>query len=163
MQINCEICGLIANSNQEFLNHKRECNSEFQTVSNKRCKYYVNGGCHKNERCKFSHLHEKEMRAIPNCRNGTGCRFLARGICSFFHRDVGVQQPLNEQPNDETNQNSWQQNQNPWQQNQKWCRFQEDCFKIPNCLFTHYEKDFPKLAKTNNSPWTKGSWDWQDY
>ena len=31
MQINCEICGLIANSNQEFLNHKRECNSELQT------------------------------------------------------------------------------------------------------------------------------------
>ena len=66
MQINCEICGLIASSNQEFLNNKRECNGEFERVANKICKYFVNGGCLKNENCRFSHRQEKQFRSAPN-------------------------------------------------------------------------------------------------
>ena len=33
-----------------------------------------------------------------------------------------------------------------------WCRFLEDCNRVPNCKYLQYYEDFPKLQKTNNVP-----------
>ena len=72
IRVSCEYCGLITNSHQEMINHKRDCNSEFSRVSNKVCKYFLNGGCLKGESCIFKHPQENQERAPP-CRNGFQC------------------------------------------------------------------------------------------
>ena len=157
-KVTCQYCGLIMNSRQEMENHQRECNTAFQNVRNKICKYFVKGACFKGSLCKFDHPHEKQYRAAPECRNGIQCRYLLSGACSFFHRGVGVQRPRYNQEHDQENMQT--------EQTRKWCRYLEDCNRVPNCDFSHYEEDFPKLNKMTNPPIggiNKGWKGWQDY
>ena len=156
IRVSCEYCGLITNSHQEMINHKRDCNSEFSRVSNKVCKYFLNRGCLKCESCIFKHPQEIQERAPP-CRNGFQCRYLANGVCIFYHRGIGVQKPRNQE------QQINQPNKTFQRQPKRWCRFLEDCNRVPNCAFNHYEEDFPNLTKTNNPPIGKKSWGWEEY
>ena len=159
-RITCELCDFATNNNQEFLNHKRDCNAEFRRVgSNKICRYFLNGGCIKADQCRFSHPYEKQFRSAPICRNGPQCRYLAGGICRYFHRGFGIQQPANEQQN---SQESYQNNAFK-QPNNSWCKYQENCFRLPNCAFNHYDEDFPKLSNYQNPPIREKIWAWRDY
>jgi hypothetical protein len=158
-KVTCEYCGLILNSQQEMKNHQSECNAAFQRVGNKICKYFVKGACFKGSFCKFDHPQGKQFRAAPECRNGIRCKYLLSGVCSFFHSGVGIQKP---RYNPEIDQENMQTEQNTT----KWCRFLEDCNRVPNCAFSHYEEDFPKLGKMTNPPIgriNKGWNGWQDY
>ena len=63
--------------------------------SKRPCRFWKEGKCTKGEDCRFSHrgpqsagptsapLGRSEGRS--RCRNGAGCRFLARGSCNFSH------------------------------------------------------------------------------
>ena len=35
-----------------------------------------------------------EKENIPPCRNGDNCPFLVRGVCIFYHRNVGFQKRI---------------------------------------------------------------------
>ena len=124
----CEFCGLIANSVQEMANHKRDCNTQFQPVRNKECKYFINGGCFKGNGCIFSHPEEKQVKSASVCRNGLECRFLFNGVCKFYHRERGFQKAHNKETQYRKN-------------------FSNGYFQT-----RRYEEDFPKLQQTNNAP-----------
>ena len=143
--VNCEVCGYSTNNHQDMVTHKRGCNSEFIRVGNKICKYFATVGCFKGQSCRFKHPEENQRRDTPSCRNGIQCRYLANGVCSFFHRGVGVQNPRQQ-----SQQSSYQAS--PPKESRQWCKFLEDCVRVPNCAFIHYEEDFPQLRKTNDPP-----------
>ena len=110
--------------------HLGEYHWGFQQPPNKICRYFLNGGCSKGRFCRFTHPQEKQERRVPHCRHGNRCRYLAQGVCSFFHRGYGVQQ----------------------QKTKDLCNYMEDCVRVPNCPFAHSDQDFPKLTKTNHPP-----------
>ena len=142
----CEFCGLIARSVQELANHNKECNIQFKKVRNKICKYFVRGGCLKGNECIFSHPEEEtQAKSVQVCRNGPECRYLANGVCKFYHNEKESQKTRNKDAQNYSN-GYFQRRPNVW------CRFLEDCRRVPNCKFTHYEEDFPKLQQTNTRP-----------
>ena len=123
------------------------CTKGFQTVNQRLCRYYMNGFCLKGEPCFFSHV----IPSSPSpCRNGPRCGYFANGVCRFFHRGVGVQQ----QRFDNQSEDRYESNPRMYGTNQKtnstrWCYDMEDCVRVPNCSFSHYEQDFPPLEKNN--------------
>ena len=130
----------------------KECNTEFQHVGNKICKYFLNGGCIKGDMCIYKHPHNKKFRAAPACRNGPQCRYLSSGVCSFYHRGFVVLRPISQE----------QQNNGYKQQLSQLCKFIEDCNRF-YCHYAQYEEDFPKLRKTNNAPMGNMSQGWEEY
>ena len=156
-QVNCEFCGLIVKNQVDLRKHIEICTEGFQQVGNKVCKYFANGGCSKGQYCRFAHPQEKDFSSTPHCRNGNRCRFFANGTCFFFHRGVGVQKPRNQEPfNGRNSRNEIQP--------RAWCKFLEDCVRVPNCPFLHAEEDFPQLPKSNHPPSERKveGW-WADY
>ena len=146
-EVNCEMCGFIITSMEQMVKHKELCRGGFQEVRNKVCKYFVSAsGCWKGQQCRFSHPQTKQFQDTPACKNGNFCTFLAKGVCSFFHRGVGVQKPRIQLPVNQTNQNPtlFQ------QETRGWCKYLEDCNKVPNCPFIHAKEDFPELSQTNH-------------
>ena len=130
------------------------------------CRHFIRGDCWKGQSCMFYHPEQNRFKNVTNvahCNNGIGCKYLASGVCRFFHQGVGVKNMMN-QSQQRQEQQHFQQQHYPQQQQQKyhqqhrqykestWCRFLEDCDRVPNCPFTHYEEDFPKLSETNNPP-----------
>ena len=148
VEIACEFCGQIIDNNQEMVNHRKECHTQFQEVRTKICKYFINGGCIKGNRCLFTHPKEKQVKSVPACRNGQQCRYLASGVCKFFHSRKRFQEPRNQGAQDKA---SYKYGSSQGRQS-IWCRFLEDCNRVPNCKYVHYYEDFPKLQKTNNVP-----------
>ena len=63
------------------------------------CFHWRRGHCSKGDSCRFSHVgHQKDnitgtTKRTPACSNGSGCEWLKKGSCSFFHPRVGVQRP----------------------------------------------------------------------
>ena len=122
------------------------------------CRYFVNGECWRQDKCKFLHDGAKkiEKESIPLCKNGVNCSFLARGICNFSHRKVGVQNKrifINLNKPSPPPARNFPQNNN--HDSRPWCKFLEDCIRAPHCNFKYYDEVFPKLPKTNNPPWYK--------
>ena len=157
-QINCEYCGIEVSSISHMNDHKQECHTGFQPVRPQVCRYFLNGACLKGEMCRFVHPENfNSQPRVPLCRNGLRCRYFARGVCSFFHKGVGVQMAKTE------NHSRSQEPSHPYHQ-QRWCKFLEDCNRVPNCGFIHAEEDFPKLAQTSKPPIHKSApgW-WEDY
>ena len=156
---NCNRCEITFESNQELRRHLEEsCDGEFQTIRNKMCRYFLNGECWRQDKCKFLHDGAKkiEKESIPLCKNGVNCSFLARGICNFSHRKVGVQNKrifINLNKPSPPPARNFPQNNN--HDSRPWCKFLEDCIRAPHCNFKHYDEVFPKLPKTNNPPWYK--------
>ena len=148
IRLTCANCGFMTDTREYLMDHIIECDN-FEQPKQKECKHFLQGNCSKGNSCKFLHNFEKYSRSPrdrPTCRNGNRCRYLANGICSFFHRGIGVQNPPQLQ-----------------QTSRGWCTFLEDCYNVPNCQFIHYEEDFPKLSQTNSPPIRRmESW-WQDY
>ena len=150
--MSCERCGLKVRNQQDFQRHVSECS--FQRASNKICRYFVNGGCVKGSQCVFLHPEGKQFRSAPPCRNGGQCKYLAQGVCSFFHRGYGVQRPRNQFSNQEDS---------GWQNTGRWCKFLEDCESVSFCSFKHYDEVFPQIAKARTPPIGGSMWDWQYY
>ena len=152
----CENCGKIFKSSYTKNEHMNECTVGFQTVNPQPCRYFMNGFCTKGEFCSFSHGIKS---SVPLCRNGQRCGYLANGVCSFFHPGVGVLRPrLNSQSGPryvekQTRSRNNQKTSPNGEQFQRWCRYMEDCSRVPNCPFSHHEQDFPPLSK-NNPPET---------
>ena len=134
----------------------RDTGKEFQTIRNKFCRYFQNGECWRQDQCKYIHDESKklERKSIPPCRNGLQCSFLARGVCHFYHRNVGVQ---NRNGYQDFNHKIYTQKspQNNTDFTRPWCKFLEDCVRTPNCSFKHYDEVFPKLQRINTPPWHK--------
>ena len=106
--------------------------------SKRPCRFWREGKCTKGEDCRFSHrgpqssgptsapLGRSEGRS--RCRNGAGCRFLARGTCNFSHS-------AEEQRKGKTDH---QQRPHPQgvQQESRKCWFPTDC-RRQICAFVH--------------------------
>ena len=137
------------------------CYGEFQPVRDKICRHFINGVCFKADQCRFSHPHNRQFRSTPDCRNGRGCAYLARGTCRYFHRGVGVQQSGYKQQNNQTFKllNRKTISRNNW----SVVQILEDCRKVPYCSFIHYEEDFPKLSNANNPPIRPKASGWEDH
>ena len=144
---NCELCGqMFANSN-ELKTHMETCDQGFIKES-KECYYYNRGQCWKGESCKFTHNKSRSIRRTPQCYNGDSCRYLASGVCRFFHPKMGVQNPT--EYTEERN---------------VFCKYFEDCRRVPNCPYSHSEQDFPELQKSHNPPLgaRRIAKDWEEY
>ena len=132
-----------------------KCTIGFQRVNTQPCRYFANGYCVKGESCSFTHI---PYNQVPMCRNGQRCGYLANGVCSFFHHGVGVQRPrFNNQSVNSFQNNGFSTNQRAQSNNEqpsRWCRWMEDCNRVPNCPFVHYDQDFPPMSK-NNPPETQ--------
>ena len=139
----CNKCGYEANNPQEMRIHTEEYHAGFQMPNRNICKYFMKGECIKGNTCRFAHpqpkINNSSTQNRPICRIGTECHYFYRGICRFVHNETGIKKPRNFTRN--INQNT-----------RGWCRFLEDCFKVPNCPYMHYEEVFPKLPATNNPP-----------
>ena len=85
-------------------------------MKQKICRYFRNGFCVKGDECAVKHSDVSEHQ-VPPCRRGQHCFFKAQNRCKFFH-------PLNEA-------------QNTQQTQIKLCRFQERCWDMSSCLFSH--------------------------
>ena len=131
----CNRCGSCFEELKQLNEHKKTYHmgqtfNGFKTVRGQ-CHFYLEGRCNKNP-CKFSHgqqqqqqpeqQQEQQQQRSPACTRGQNCRFLAWGICNFFHPGVGVQQPKVQI-----------QNQN---MHKKKCHFQLNCWN-PDCAFEH--------------------------
>ena len=102
--------------------------------------HFSRGDCWRGDACRFSHKSQGNERKYPICRNGPWCKYLSSGICSFFHHGVGVQKPRSQESAHQS------------QERRQFCRFTEDCRRVPNCPYLHSEQDFPKLPKKNCPP-----------
>ena len=153
---NCEYCGQIFTNIEDLKKHLETCDGGFSNVKSKECFYYNRGGCWRGDGCRFAHSKQNDQRIYPECRNGQRCRYLANGVCSFFHAGVGVQNP---KPQEYPQQSASE------QEGSKFCRFSEDCTRVPNCPLLHSEQDFPRLIRRNNPPLgtRRVSKDWEDY
>ena len=89
----------------------------------------------------MQHQQQQMQVKVQPCRRGQGCVFWAAGTCFFFHGGDGVQ-------------DMWQDNQQEQHDQQphktRACRYQEDCNRVPECPFSHYNEDFPQLGRNNN-------------
>ena len=160
---NCDNCGIVFRNNGELKRHMEECIGAFQQVEGQKCRYYRRGRCWRGDQCRFVHddVENFEEENIPECRNGPQCGYLANGVCRFFHSSSGAQKPGSKWQSPPHNQGYQRMNRHP--QQQKWCKYLEDCIRVPNCTFKHTEEDFPQLPKTNHQPiWQRMS-SWEDY
>ena len=75
---------------------------------------------------------------VEPCRRGPGCVFWAEGTCFYFHEEVSLQDVWQQKHLDQSDQ------QPPLK---KACRYMEDCNRVPNCPFQHYNVDFPQATR----------------
>ena len=146
----CENCGWKVQNDLQLIRHKLGCTGGFEEIQKQSCRYFVKGNCWKGNQCKFYH-EENRMKSsenTPDCKNGPGCPYLSRGVCRFSHV---------------THRNVPSSENNKIRNNDKWCRYQEQCYKIPNCGFVHRDSDFPNLPKTNNPPLWENIKMWLEY
>ena len=126
-------------------------------VYQKYLQVFIAGRCTKGTQCRFAHKQKRSYNSssqnTQTCRNGQDCVYFYRGICKFSHGRTENQTFRNNQSYTRyNNQNS-----------RRWCRYLEDCFRVPNCAFKHYEEDFSELQSTNNPPIAMGAWSWENY
>ena len=184
----CPNCKMIINNVNELNNHKQKCTLEDQQTKEKSkivCKHWRRGTCNRGDSCGFSHVGHQNTTTpegritklagyTPACKHGSSCEWLAKGKCSFFHINVGVQQPKMWRQNEERDQHQkapintqrrpefqlpkvWRKNEERDQHNKAprnthrrpECRHGADCRKFPDCPFLHSLEDFPNLLKAN--------------
>ena len=167
----CDICGLIIRNEKELNKHIDEKHEQqgFQDVKKKACHFFRNGNCLKGEHCRYSHDESRRdgRENISECRNGVSCAYYARGVCRYLHRNrlfptsqTQISQRKNSSDGNETYQSS--QSQTSWRYINRWCKFLEDCTRVPNCSYKHYDEVFPQLPNTTNPPWQRKS-SWEEY
>ena len=139
----CDKCEKTFNTNSEQQDHVAEYHSGFTSIKTKICRYFSKGYCWKENSCLF--IHETEKIKAQMCRNGPNCFYFSNGVCRFGHEETSEKR---------TNQEEQKSSRNKY----RWCKYQEDCNRVPRCPFSHYELDFPPLPKR-----TPPEEDWQEY
>ena len=105
--------------------------------SKRPCRFWKEGRCTKGEDCRFSHRGPQSPgpTSAPlgrpyasKCRNGAGCRFLARGSCNFSHsrEEAGQGKPDHERRSHPQGA----------QQEGRKCWYPTNC-RRQQCSFTH--------------------------
>ena len=133
----CTRCEYVAASPDDLKAHIMR--SHPGVLQSKRpCRYWKEGKCTKGEDCRFSHrgpqssgptsapLGRSEGRS--RCRNGAGCRFLARGSCNFSHSGEEQSQGKSDQERQHHPQGV--------QQDSRKCWYPTDC-RRQRCSFVH--------------------------
>ena len=156
--ISCTVCDMIFKTVDDVKRHAADEHRSNKDKSKIVCRHYKNGNCYKGDRCDYAHVgfvtnNSQEKHNSVNtkkasmCRHGDSCSWLARGVCGFFHRGVGVQKPhrnASQQKQQETGQPRPTQQQvrpRPTQQPQSVYRRQEQrskddtsCPNGPTCI-----------------------------
>ena len=129
----CPECGQMHDSAMEVKRHY-DSEHKLQPVRNKEvCKHWRRGHCKKGDQCDYSHVGYQKSREsrttsepnmkVPACKNGSSCDWMKKGICSYFHRGIGVQRPwtrANRDHDHDQDQGRPSKNQtNPWRQSQR--------------------------------------------
>ena len=160
----CRMCGKGCKSGSDLDSHIAQCarnalNPSFSQASKMQQKHTNNDTCRRGPGCSFlragnchffhpvggqgrSKRWQEQERSQP-CRRGPSCSFKAAGACNFFHTGVGVQQPRSFQGGRKDAQVSQGGRRQEGGRKQIACRYQEDCYKVPYCPFSHYDEDFP--------------------
>ena len=172
----CSNCKMIIHNETELQNHERRCTGEVQhgkVRSNIVCKHWRRGNCTRGDSCGFSHVgHQSTESSEHNstksteytqaCKHGLACSWLAKGICSYFHQNVGVQKPWITKNKTEKPQNIQPQKGHSFSQAsvRPVCKFGARCTKVPDCTFLHLMADFPTLQMANQQKRTvkKSNW-----
>ena len=103
----CDECGHKGKSAKDIRNHQAIKHRDAAVeVSKEVCKHWRKGNCFKGSQCLYSHVGYQQSNSSkptlksntsswsPACRHGEGCSWLAKGECSFFHKGIGVQKPV---------------------------------------------------------------------
>lgn len=102
--LSCNICERVFKTNDQVKKHVANEHKSKQDKTKIVCRHYRNGNCHKGSRCEYSHVgfvkniskleqNSSSTQKVSTCRHGDTCSWLARGVCAFYHRGVGVQKP----------------------------------------------------------------------
>ena len=105
------------------------------------CRYFLSAnGCWKGNECRYSHnISVKKPQNVPMCRNGTRCFYLANRTCKFGHNmGAEVQNQTRFHP----------------RRPKMFCKYVEDCLRVPNCPYIHSMEDFPELSLKMKPPVT---------
>ena len=126
------------------------------------CRHWRRGNCRCGESCGFSHVGHQLTESVehistnstrvPACKHDISCKWLARGICSYFHKNVGVQKPWISNDNSEKTHKNTHPSNNPGDSQPSGmsvCRYGARCHKVPKCTFLHSLADFPTLQTVN--------------
>ena len=136
--IECDNCGEIFREKKTLDVHKTDCVKIQYEKKSSECYYYKRGRCTRGDSCNFSHRSVKQR--VQQCRNGVNCSYHARGRCRFGHERSNLRKS-----SDRSNSQIV-----PTQE--RWCRYPNDCWRLPFCTFLHYETDFPELPRRQNPP-----------
>ena len=140
MYLSCYSCGEIFSTKNALNDHKNDCNeTPFEMQKMKECIFFKRGRCNKGEQCLFKHTNSRSKSSSPQCRYGLRCFRFALGQCRFVH-------PQNTPP-PQPNHNGSQR-----QREVRYCRYGAACRFLPNCIFFHYDQDFPLLRRRMNPP-----------
>ena len=126
----CFKCGELFHERELLNAHIKQCHDSFNT-NRKECRYFRRGNCSKGDNCLFVHRRSRPM----HCKNGVSCTYYARGKCNFYHEY------------ESRDRNSHYVQFQGDQRGVRFCRFAHDCWRKPNCLFLHYDVDFPELTR----------------
>ena len=133
----CPKCGQKGSSINEMKKHMDEEHSDRVEKSREVCPHWRRGNCFRGDHCSKSHVgYQQEVTGTPSttswmpaCRNSEKCVWMAKGICQFFHKGIGVQKTAKGGGQSEHNSNQTS--------TTKLCRYNEKCFKKSTCSFKH--------------------------
>ena len=119
----CPECGQMCDSALDVKRHY-DTQHKMEPARHKEvCKHWRRGHCIKGDQCNFAHVGHQQSREsritrekttrVPACKHGSNCDWLKRGVCSYFHRGVGVQKPWEERQSGRNQSNSWRQPERP--------------------------------------------------
>ena len=141
----CPECGFRARTSNDIKKHQNEKHNKVE-VSREVCKHWRNGNCFRGDRCGFSHVGTQRKQTPPSttrpttsiaktaaCRHGDSCSWLERGVCSYFHKGVGVQKPSSHTAH---GKNTYGQS----SQTGKLCHHNEKCNRRATCPYKHTSK-----------------------
>ena len=142
--LSCNICERVFITNDQVKKHVVNEHKSKQDKTKIVCRHYRNGNCHKGSRCEYSHVgfvkniskleqNSSSTQKVSTCRHGDTCSWLARGVCAFYHRGVGVQKPKHNglpQTQQVTHQPRPRTQQAPESENSD----EQKCPRGPNCI-----------------------------
>ena len=146
----CAKCGKVFGTGSAVEDHMGEHDQEnrndkdfYDTRKEKDCRYFLNGRCFKGDKCAFKHskMREHQPRA---CNRGPQCTFNAQNRCRFFHPEHFNQKVQEKQV--------------------KECRYQERCWNIFSCAYSHTKQDFQFSSGHTRPPHGARNMNvWMDY